>query len=192
MGAGNALKKQCTQISQQAQRDKDSFVKEKNNLQRMLQQEKENLVNLEKKYSELTGALGFPVSPISMKEDCFQLADVCPPHSEICHAHKTLSPLPADLLMFSSLLSSLSIKNAEGYVTVTEINELYSQLGVDPTPAPLPTKTQSSPDAPATGTDPSPSESTALPGEGESDVLETPARATCWRPLLERRVGDPC
>lgn len=31
-------------------------------------QEKENLVNLEKKYSELTGALGFPLSPISMKE----------------------------------------------------------------------------------------------------------------------------
>ncbi|XP_039540795.1 pleckstrin homology-like domain family B member 2 isoform X1 [Pimephales promelas] len=165
-----ALKKQCTQISQQAQRDKDSFVKEKNNLQMMLQQEKENLINLEKKYSELTGALGFPVSPISMKEDCFQLADVCPPHSEFCHAHKTLSPLPADLLMFSSLLSSLSIKNAEGYVTVTEINELYSQLGVDPTPVPLPTKTQSS-DGPATGTDPSPdpspSKSSAPPGEAE-------------------------
>ncbi|XP_050953817.1 pleckstrin homology-like domain family B member 2 isoform X11 [Labeo rohita] len=63
-----ALKKQYTQISQQAQRDKDNFVKEKNNLQMMLQREKENLVNLEKKYSELTGALGFPVSPISMKE----------------------------------------------------------------------------------------------------------------------------
>ncbi|XP_056306312.1 pleckstrin homology-like domain family B member 2 isoform X4 [Danio aesculapii] len=62
------LKKQCTQISQQAQRDKDSFVKEKNNLQMMLQREKENLVNLEKKYSELTGSLGFPVSPMSMKE----------------------------------------------------------------------------------------------------------------------------
>lgn len=31
-------------------------------------QEKENLANLAKKYSELTGALGFPVSPISMKE----------------------------------------------------------------------------------------------------------------------------
>uniref|UniRef100_A0A9J8A0Z2 Pleckstrin homology-like domain family B member 1 n=1 Tax=Cyprinus carpio carpio TaxID=630221 RepID=A0A9J8A0Z2_CYPCA len=63
-----ALKKQYTQISQQAQRDKDNFVKEKNNLQMMLQREKENLANLEKKYSELTGALGFPVSPISMKE----------------------------------------------------------------------------------------------------------------------------
>uniref|UniRef100_A0A9J8D067 Pleckstrin homology-like domain family B member 1 n=1 Tax=Cyprinus carpio carpio TaxID=630221 RepID=A0A9J8D067_CYPCA len=108
-----ALKKQYTQISQQAQRDKDNFVKEKNNLQMMLQREKENLANLEKKYSELTGALGFPVSPISMKEDCFQLADVCPPHSEFCHAHKTMSPLPADLLMFSSLFSSLTIKNAE-------------------------------------------------------------------------------
>ncbi|KAF4095784.1 pleckstrin homology-like domain family B member 2 isoform X3 [Onychostoma macrolepis] len=121
-----ALKKQYTQISQQAQRDKDNFVKEKNNLQMMLQREKENLANLEKKYSELTGALGFPVSPISMKE---------------------------------------------GYVTVSEINELYSQLGVDPTPDPLPTQAQSSPDAPSTGTntssDPSPAESTALPGEGE-------------------------
>uniref|UniRef100_A0A8C2EY03 Pleckstrin homology-like domain family B member 1 n=1 Tax=Cyprinus carpio TaxID=7962 RepID=A0A8C2EY03_CYPCA len=166
-----ALKKQYTQISQQAQRDKDNFVKEKNNLQMMLQREKENLANLEKKYSELTGALGFPVSPISMKEDCFQLADVCPPHSEFCHAHKTMSPLPADLLMFSSLFSSLTIKNAEGYVTVNEINELYSQLGVDPTPAPLPTQAQSSPDTPATGTDPSPEpspvESTAPPAEGE-------------------------
>ncbi|XP_059390834.1 pleckstrin homology-like domain family B member 2 isoform X2 [Carassius carassius] len=162
-----ALKKQHTQISQQAQRDKNNFVKEKNNLQMMLQQEKENLVNLEKKYSELTGELGFPVSPISMKEECFQLADVCPPHSEFCHAHKTLSPLPADLLMFSSLLSSLTIKNAEGYVTVNEINELYCQLGVDPTPEPLPTQAQSSPDAPATGTDPSPTESTAPTGEGE-------------------------
>uniref|UniRef100_A0A8C1ZWT7 Pleckstrin homology-like domain family B member 1 n=1 Tax=Cyprinus carpio TaxID=7962 RepID=A0A8C1ZWT7_CYPCA len=162
-----ALKKQHTQISQQAQRDKNNFVKEKNNLQMMLQREKENLVNLEKKYSELTGALGFPVSPISMKGDCFQLADVCPTHSEFCHAHKTLSPLPADLLMFSSLLSSLTIKNAEGYVTVNEINELYSQLGVDPTPAPLPNQAQSSPDAPATGTDPNPAESTAPPGEGE-------------------------
>ncbi|XP_051542962.1 pleckstrin homology-like domain family B member 1 isoform X4 [Myxocyprinus asiaticus] len=63
-----ALKKQYTQISQQAQRDKESFVKEKNNLQMMLQREKDSLVNLGKKYSELTGALGFPVSPISMKE----------------------------------------------------------------------------------------------------------------------------
>ncbi|XP_050953811.1 pleckstrin homology-like domain family B member 2 isoform X5 [Labeo rohita] len=144
-----ALKKQYTQISQQAQRDKDNFVKEKNNLQMMLQREKENLVNLEKKYSELTGALGFPVSPISMKE---------------------------------------------GYVTVNEINELYSQLGVDPTPDPLPTQAQSSPDAPATGTDPSPdpspAESTVPPGEGElspsfcplSSSIPSSSFTACSRP----------
>ncbi|XP_056594197.1 pleckstrin homology-like domain family B member 2 isoform X3 [Triplophysa dalaica] len=166
-----ALKKQCTQISQQAERDKENFLKEKTNLQMMLHREKENLVILEKRYSVLTGTLGFPVSPSSMKEDCIQLADVCLPHSEFCHAHKTLSALPADLLMFSSLLSSLSIKNAEGYVTVTEISELYSRLGVEPTPAPLPNQAQLSPDAPSTGTepspDPSPAESTAPPGEGE-------------------------
>ncbi|XP_043081994.1 pleckstrin homology-like domain family B member 2 isoform X2 [Puntigrus tetrazona] len=186
-----ALKKQYTQISQQAQRDKDNFVKEKNNLQMMLQREKENLANLEKKYSELTGTLGFPVSPLSMKEDFFQLADVCP-HSEFCHAHKTLSPLPADLLMFSSLLSSLTIKNAEGYVTVNEINELYSQLGVDPTPAPLPTQAQASPEPPAIGTDPSPdlspAESTALPEEGEhsscplSSSIPSSCFTACSRP----------
>ncbi|XP_057179048.1 pleckstrin homology-like domain family B member 2 isoform X2 [Triplophysa rosa] len=163
-----ALKKQCTQISQQAERDKENFLKEKSNLQMMLHREKENLIILEKRYSVLTGTLGFPVSPSSMKEDCIQLADVCLPHSKFfCHAHKTLSGLPADLLMFSFLLSSLSIKNAEGYVTVTEINELYSQLGVEPTPAPLPNQAQLSPDAPATGTEPSPAENTAPPGEGE-------------------------
>uniref|UniRef100_A0A8C1GFB3 Pleckstrin homology-like domain, family B, member 2b n=1 Tax=Cyprinus carpio TaxID=7962 RepID=A0A8C1GFB3_CYPCA len=85
-----ALKKQYTQISQQAQRDKDNFVKEKNNLQMMLQREKENLANLEKKYSELTGALGFPVSPISMKE--VRLTGLC-----------VLCEFKANLLLTSSL-----------------------------------------------------------------------------------------
>lgn len=91
-----ALKKQSTQIIQQAQKEKESFLKEKNNLQMMLQrvreaqtpglrrifshllcsmslscaflQEKENLSNLEKKYGELTGGRNFPVNPLSMKE----------------------------------------------------------------------------------------------------------------------------
>ncbi|XP_058232216.1 pleckstrin homology-like domain family B member 2 isoform X8 [Hemibagrus wyckioides] len=63
-----ALKKQSTQIIQQAQKEKESFLKEKNNLQMMLQREKENLSNLEKKYGELTGGRSFPVNPLSMKE----------------------------------------------------------------------------------------------------------------------------
>uniref|UniRef100_A0A3P8YYW0 PH domain-containing protein n=1 Tax=Esox lucius TaxID=8010 RepID=A0A3P8YYW0_ESOLU len=62
------LKKQSTQITQQAQREKDSFLKEKNNLLLMLQRERENLAGLERKYSELTGGQAFPNNPVTMKE----------------------------------------------------------------------------------------------------------------------------
>ncbi|KAL6098000.1 phldb2 [Pungitius sinensis] len=53
------LKKQATQITQQAQREKDSFLKERSTLEAMLQREKENLAMLDRKYSELTGGRGF-------------------------------------------------------------------------------------------------------------------------------------
>ncbi|XP_048349466.1 pleckstrin homology-like domain family B member 2 isoform X2 [Sphaerodactylus townsendi] len=56
----SALKKQANHIVQQAQREQDHFVKEKNNLLMMLQREKENLCNLEKKYSSISGGKGFP------------------------------------------------------------------------------------------------------------------------------------
>ncbi|XP_017571747.2 pleckstrin homology-like domain family B member 2 isoform X2 [Pygocentrus nattereri] len=117
-----ALKKQSAQIIQQAQKEKESFLKEKNNLQMMLQREKESLASLEKKYAELTGGRGFPVNPLSMKE---------------------------------------------GYVTVSEINELYSQLGVDPTPAPLPASAQPSPEAPTSGPEPLPEDRSPPPGQDE-------------------------
>ncbi|XP_066096866.1 pleckstrin homology-like domain family B member 2 isoform X5 [Saccopteryx bilineata] len=64
----SALKKQANHIVQQAQREQDHFVKEKNNLIMMLQREKENLCNLEKKYSSLSGGRGFPVNPNTLKE----------------------------------------------------------------------------------------------------------------------------
>ncbi|XP_036935225.1 pleckstrin homology-like domain family B member 2 isoform X7 [Acanthopagrus latus] len=53
------LKKQAAQITQQAQREKESFLKERSNLEAMLQREKENLTMLERKYAELTGGRGF-------------------------------------------------------------------------------------------------------------------------------------
>ncbi|XP_031157200.1 pleckstrin homology-like domain family B member 2 isoform X1 [Sander lucioperca] len=80
------LKKQAAQITQQAQREKESFLKERSTLEAMLQREKENLTMLERKYADLTGGRDFTLR--------------------------------------------------EGYVTVSEINELYSQLGGDPKPAP--------------------------------------------------------
>lgn len=64
----SALKKQANHIVQQAQREQDHFVKEKNNLIMMLQREKENLCNLEKKYSSLSGGKGFPVNSNTLKE----------------------------------------------------------------------------------------------------------------------------
>ncbi|XP_041089146.1 pleckstrin homology-like domain family B member 2 isoform X3 [Polyodon spathula] len=131
------LKKQANQIAQQAQSEKDHFLKEKNNLLLMLQREREKLGTLEKKYSELTGGKGFPVNPNSMKEVCVPLADVCRLHCG-SQPHTSLSLLPADLLTFSSLLSSLPLKNSKGYVTVSEINEIYGNSGSTP---PLPTQT---------------------------------------------------
>ncbi|KAM6908769.1 pleckstrin homology-like domain family B member 2 isoform 2-T3 [Lycodopsis pacificus] len=53
------LKKQATQITQQAQREKESFLKERSTLEAMLQREKENLTMLERKYADLTGGRGF-------------------------------------------------------------------------------------------------------------------------------------
>ncbi|KAI1903146.1 hypothetical protein AGOR_G00024210 [Albula goreensis] len=62
------LKKQSSQITQQAQREKDNFLKERSNLLMMLQREKENLESLERKYTDLTGGRSFPLNPVSMKE----------------------------------------------------------------------------------------------------------------------------
>ncbi|XP_005942442.1 pleckstrin homology-like domain family B member 2 isoform X6 [Haplochromis burtoni] len=53
------LKKQSAQITQQVQREKESFLKERSNLESMLQREKESLAVLERKYAGLTGGRSF-------------------------------------------------------------------------------------------------------------------------------------
>ncbi|XP_041669760.1 pleckstrin homology-like domain family B member 1 isoform X2 [Cheilinus undulatus] len=93
------LKKQTVQITQQAQREKESFMKERSNLEAMLQREKENLTALERKYADLTGGRGFTLR--------------------------------------------------EGYVTVSEINELYSQLGGELKPVPASASANASPESTA-------------------------------------------
>ncbi|XP_026652518.2 pleckstrin homology-like domain family B member 2 isoform X4 [Zonotrichia albicollis] len=84
----SALKKQANHIVQQAQREQDHFVKEKNNLIMMLQREKENLCNLEKKYSTLSGEKGFPVSPNSLKEGYICVSEI----SELYGNSTNISP----------------------------------------------------------------------------------------------------
>uniref|UniRef100_A0A3B4XG54 Pleckstrin homology-like domain family B member 1 n=1 Tax=Seriola lalandi dorsalis TaxID=1841481 RepID=A0A3B4XG54_SERLL len=93
------LKKQAAQIIQQAQREKESFLKERSNLESMLQRERENLSTLEGKHADLTGGRGFTLR--------------------------------------------------EGYVTVSEINELYSQLRGDQKPTPAPALVNASPESEA-------------------------------------------
>ncbi|XP_072234875.1 pleckstrin homology-like domain family B member 2 isoform X3 [Leuresthes tenuis] len=53
------LKKQAVQITQQAQREKESFLRERSNLESMQQREKESLALLERKYADLTGGRSF-------------------------------------------------------------------------------------------------------------------------------------
>ncbi|XP_051047508.1 pleckstrin homology-like domain family B member 2 isoform X1 [Phodopus roborovskii] len=91
----SALKKQASHIVQQAQREQDHFVKEKNNLITMLQREKENLCHLEKKYSSLTGGKGFPINPSTLKEGYVNVNEI----NESCDNSTNLSPstqFPAD------------------------------------------------------------------------------------------------
>ncbi|XP_018533110.1 pleckstrin homology-like domain family B member 2 isoform X2 [Lates calcarifer] len=108
------LKKQTAQITQQAQREKESFLSERSNLESMLQRERENLATLEGKHADLTGGRGFTLR--------------------------------------------------EGYVTVSEINELYSQLRGDPKPAPAPALANASPESEA---NPSPDDDTPKPPDDE-------------------------
>ncbi|KAM7132855.1 pleckstrin homology-like domain family B member 2 isoform 14-T14 [Molossus nigricans] len=86
----SALKKQANHIVQQAQREQDHFVKEKNNLIMMLQREKENLCNLEKKYSGLSGGKGFPVNPNTLKEHFRSLEERKKQHKEGLYLSDTL------------------------------------------------------------------------------------------------------
>ncbi|XP_060542292.1 LOW QUALITY PROTEIN: pleckstrin homology-like domain family B member 2 [Pantherophis guttatus] len=93
----SALKKQANHIVQQAQREQDHFVKEKNNLLMMLQREKENLCNLEKKYSSLSGGKGFPLNPSSLKEDFMNVNDISDLHGNSTNiSPSTQAPSAAD------------------------------------------------------------------------------------------------
>ncbi|XP_013370616.1 PREDICTED: pleckstrin homology-like domain family B member 2 isoform X5 [Chinchilla lanigera] len=86
----SALKKQANHIVQQAQREQDHFVKEKSNLIMMIQREKENLCNLEKKYSSLSGGKGFPVNPNTLKEHFRSLEERKKQHKEGLYLSDTL------------------------------------------------------------------------------------------------------
>ncbi|XP_051841230.1 pleckstrin homology-like domain family B member 2 isoform X4 [Antechinus flavipes] len=126
----SALKKQASHIVQQAQREQDHFVKEKNNLLLMLQREKENLCNLEKKYSTLSGGKGFPVSPNSLKERFRNLEERKKQHKEGLYLSDTLprkKTTPSVSPHFSSSTMGRSI-TPKGHLPLGQSNSCGSVL----------------------------------------------------------------
>ncbi|XP_064837134.1 pleckstrin homology-like domain family B member 2 isoform X2 [Oncorhynchus masou masou] len=108
------LKKQSTQITQQSQREKDNFLKEKNNLLLMLQRERENLASLERKYAEVTGGQAFPNNPVAMKEHFRSLEERRRGSKENSHLSDNLrkrSQQPLSHYSSSTLGRSLSSKS---------------------------------------------------------------------------------
>ncbi|VFV29425.1 pleckstrin homology-like [Lynx pardinus] len=111
----SALKKQANHIVQQAQREQDHFVKEKNNLIMMLQREKENLCNLEKKYSSLTGGKGFPVNPSTLKEAHLPLGQSNSCGSVLPHSLATMTKDSESRRMLRGAISNSKSSSIKGY-----------------------------------------------------------------------------
>ncbi|XP_073162152.1 pleckstrin homology-like domain family B member 2 isoform X6 [Lepidochelys kempii] len=126
----SALKKQANHIVQQSQREQDHFVKEKNNLIMMLQREKENLCNLEKKYSGLSGGKGFPVCPSSLKEHFRNLEERKKQHKESTYLSDTLprkKTTPSVSPHFSSATLGRSV-TPKGHLPLGQSNSCGSVL----------------------------------------------------------------
>ncbi|XP_058428870.1 pleckstrin homology-like domain family B member 2 isoform X17 [Marmota monax] len=111
----SALKKQANHIVQQAQREQDHFVKEKNNLIMMLQREKENLCNLEKKYSSLSGGKGFPVNPSTLKEAHLPLGQSNSCGSVLPHSLATMTKDSESRRMLRGAISNSKSSSVKGY-----------------------------------------------------------------------------
>ncbi|XP_061484076.1 pleckstrin homology-like domain family B member 2 isoform X7 [Rhineura floridana] len=124
----SALKKQANHIVQQAQREQEHFVKEKNNLLMMLQKEKENLCNLEKKYSSLSGGKGFPVSPSSLKEHFRNLEERKKQHKEGPYMSDTLPRKKAAPSVSPHFSSSTLGRSVKGHLPLGQSNSCGSVL----------------------------------------------------------------
>uniref|UniRef100_A0A8D0B1N6 Pleckstrin homology like domain family B member 2 n=1 Tax=Salvator merianae TaxID=96440 RepID=A0A8D0B1N6_SALMN len=124
----SALKKQANHIVQQAQREQDHFVKEKNNLLMMLQREKENLCSLEKKYSTLSGGKGFPLSPSSLKEHFRNLEERKKQHREGPYMSDTLPRKKATSSVSSHFSCSTLGRSVKGHIPLGQSNSCGSVL----------------------------------------------------------------
>ncbi|CAL8304456.1 unnamed protein product, partial [Gadus morhua 'NCC'] len=96
------LKKQSTQISLQAQQERQNFQKEKENLLLMLHKEKDHLVALEGKYAELSGGQSFANNPVTIKEHLSALKEKRRSNSHESSSNSTSSALSDSLSLMRS------------------------------------------------------------------------------------------
>nr|XP_046227581.1 pleckstrin homology-like domain family B member 2 isoform X5 [Scatophagus argus] len=123
------LKKQAAQITQQAQREKENFLKERNNLEAMLQREKENLTTLERKYADLTGGRGFTLREHfrlleerrrSEKDGGYHLSDTLP--------RKKPTPSATPKFMCATLGRNFSNKSHQPLVQSTSCGSILPRI----------------------------------------------------------------
>ncbi|XP_040606680.1 pleckstrin homology-like domain family B member 2 isoform X3 [Mesocricetus auratus] len=183
----SALKKQASHIVQQAQREQDHFVKEKNNLITMLQREKENLCHLEKKYSSLTGGKGFPINPNTLKEGYINVNEI----NESCDNSTNLSPstqFPADAdAAVTESASAVLVSQPQS----SEQRSAVSSGFVFPSTLSLHPVTQPSsapwPEVMATSVDPFPLNDTPPPLPAKKHRRQQPLEQQHFRSLEERK-----
>ncbi|XP_072440770.1 pleckstrin homology-like domain family B member 2 isoform X10 [Chiloscyllium punctatum] len=97
-----SLGSQAGQIVQQAELERQHFVKEKNSLLAMLQREKENLMRIEKVYYDSTGGAGLPINPNTFKES----------HSPLSQSNSCSSILPDNL---TAAAKDLDMRRLQGH-----------------------------------------------------------------------------
>lgn len=111
------------------------------------------------------------LSNLCICEDCFSFETfkitrcsiILTTNSQVCH--NIFVWLTHLMLCLTPSLSSISPHDTfQGYVTVSEINELYSQLRGEPKPTPRPTLANASPES---ETNPSPDGDKPKPPEDE-------------------------
>ncbi|XP_018533111.1 pleckstrin homology-like domain family B member 2 isoform X3 [Lates calcarifer] len=123
------LKKQTAQITQQAQREKESFLSERSNLESMLQRERENLATLEGKHADLTGGRGFTLREHfrfleerrrSEKEGGSHLSDTLP--------RKKATPTTTRHFMCATLGRSFPTKSHQPLVQSTSCGSILPRI----------------------------------------------------------------
>ncbi|XP_067307242.1 pleckstrin homology-like domain family B member 1 isoform X2 [Pseudorasbora parva] len=126
-----ALESQASQLGIQAAQECERLVKDRSITFQLLQQEKERLASLERRYQSLTGGKTFPKSSNTIKEEYLKLSDVYKMYGSDCHDIQLANASSHGL---SLALESAVTAPREEYVTVSQLNQIYGMPKVESSP----------------------------------------------------------